>query len=98
MITEGYFLLGLKNLGILALADFIKVLTIPLIIAELVFALKLPKMKYWFRFFFVLPMVIPGIVTILMWKNIYDPAIGLLNNLLGALNLENLQRVWLGVP
>lgn len=98
MITEGYFLLGLKNLGILALADFIKVLTIPLIIAELVFALKLPKMKYWFRFFFVLPMVIPGIVTILMWKNIYDPAIGLLNNLLGALNLENLQRVWLGDP
>lgn len=98
MVTEGYFLLGLKNLFLIAFADMLKILTVPLLVAELVFAMKRPRTKYLFRFLFVLPMVVPLIVTVLMWKNIYDPAIGLLNNLLAAMNLENLQRVWLGDP
>lgn len=98
MVTEGYFLLGLKNLFIIALADMVKVLTIPMIVAELVFAMKAARLRYWFRFFFVLPMVVPMIVTILMWKNIYDPSIGMLNNLLSSFGLEQLQRVWLGDP
>jgi ABC-type sugar transport system permease subunit/outer membrane protein assembly factor BamB len=96
MVTEGYFLIGLKNLFLFGVADMIKVVTIPLLVAELVFALRSPTARYWFRFFFVLPLVVPMIVTILMWKNIYDPTIGLLNQLLGVMHLEGLQRVWLG--
>ncbi len=96
MVTEGYFLIGLKNLFLFGIADMVKVVTIPLLVAELVFALRSPTTRYWFRFLFVLPLVVPMIVTILMWKNIYDPTIGLLNQLLGVLNLEGLQRVWLG--
>ncbi len=96
MVTEGYFLIGIKNLFLFGIADMLKVVTIPLLIAELVFALRSPNARYWFRFFFVLPLVVPMIVTILMWKNIYDPTIGLLNQLLDAMNLEGLQRVWLG--
>jgi ABC-type sugar transport system permease subunit len=98
MVTEGYFLLGLKNLFTIAVADMLKVLTVPLIVAELVFALRSAKARYWFRFMFVLPMVVPMIVTVLMWKNIYDPSIGLLNQLLETMDLEHLQRVWLGDP
>jgi ABC-type sugar transport system permease subunit/outer membrane protein assembly factor BamB len=98
MVTEGYFLIGLKNLLVFGIADMLKVVTVPLLVAELVFALKSAQARYWFRFLFVLPLVIPMIVTILMWKNIYDPTIGLLNQLLGALDLGRLQKVWLGDP
>ncbi|MEA4888849.1 MAG: ABC transporter permease subunit [Clostridiaceae bacterium] len=82
MFTEGYFLIGLKNLGILFGTSIIKLLTVPLLVAEIVFLMKGARRKYWFRFAFVLPMVVPGIVSTLMWQRIYDPTIGLLNNVL----------------
>jgi len=98
MVTEGYFLIGLKNLLLIIITGFIKVLTVPLLVAELVFHIKNNRTKYWLRFLFVLPMVVPGIVNTLMWQRIYDPTIGLVNNVLAALGLEHLQRSWLGDP
>lgn len=98
MIREGYFLIGMKNLLLIIVTGMLKVVTVPILVAELVFLMKNDRMKYWFRFLFVLPMVVPGIVNTLMWQKIYDPSIGLLNNVLGVLGLEALQRTWLGEP
>lgn len=98
MFTEGYFLVGLQNLSILIVTSFLKILTVPLLVAELVFMMKSDRVKYWLRFLFVVPMVVPGIVMTLMWNRIYDPSIGLLNNVLGAMGLQVLQRSWLGDP
>jgi len=95
MISEGYFLLGFKNMLIILLSNVIK-LAIPLCIAELVFSMSGAKRRYWFRFLLVLPMVVPGVITTLMWKNIYDPMIGLINQFLGAIGRPDLQRSWLG--
>ncbi len=96
MFTEGYFLLGLKNLVILVTTGFIKVVTVPLLVAELVFLMRNDRAKYWFRFLFVLPIVVPGVVMILMWQRIYDPNIGLINETLRLIGLQSLERVWLG--
>lgn len=98
MLSEGYFLIGVKNLVLIMLASFVKVLTVPLLIAKLVFQMKNDRQKYWFRFLFVVPMVVPGIVTMLMWQSMYDPNIGLVNTLLDVLNLDSFKRVWLGDP
>lgn len=76
MFTEGYFLIGIKNLLILIVTSFIKILTVPLLVAELVFLMRNDRAKYWFRFLFVLPMVVPGTVTTLLWNNIYEPSVG----------------------
>ena len=101
IFAEGYFLLGVKNLLIMMAASFIKLLTVPLLLAELVFAMRTrtgesSRRRYWFRLLLVLPMVVPGVVSTLMWKNIYDPNIGALNALLKSVGLESWQRVWLG--
>jgi ABC-type sugar transport system permease subunit len=40
--------------------------------------------------------VAPLVVVILLWKFIYDPSVGLLNTLLGAVGLSALQHAWLG--
>ncbi len=96
MISEGYFLIGVGNLVIMMVCGLLKVLTVPILIAWLVYSLKSPKAKYGFRFLFVLPMVVPGVVSALMWEQIYDPTIGLLNQVLKVVGFENLQRVWLG--
>ena len=98
MIEEGYFLLGVRNLLMIIGTDFVKVLTVPLLVAELVFLMTGDRKKYWFRFLFVVPMVVPSVVSVLMWSNIYDPNIGLLNQLLDAVGLGGVKRVWLGDP
>ncbi len=95
MINEGYFLLGMKNMLIIMLFNFLK-LIVPLIVAELVFANGSNRARYWYRFLLVLPMVVPGVVSTLMWKQIYDPATGLINKVLEMIGRADLQRSWLG--
>ena len=96
MFTEGYFLIGMKNLILLMVTGILKVITVPLLVAWLVYNIRGSKRKYMHRFLFVLPIVVPGVISAMTWQKIYDPSIGLLNEILGALHLENLQRVWLG--
>ena len=96
MITEGYFLIGINNMLIILVTGIIKAFTMPLLVAKLVFTFKNDRLKYWTRFAFVLPMVVPTIVITLMWGNIYDPQIGMLNALLERFGFGNLTRVWLG--
>ena len=101
MVTEGYFLLGVRNLLIMMVCSFLKLLTVPLLLAELVFAMRnrhgeSSRRRYWFRLLLVMPMVVPGVVSALMWKNIYDPNIGALNSFLEAVGLSAWKHSWLG--
>ena len=101
MFTEGYFLLGVKNLLIMMICSFLKLLTVPLLLAEVVFAMRTKtgessRRRYWFRLLLVMPMVVPGVVNTLMWKNIYDPNIGALNSFLDAVGLSSWKHSWLG--
>ncbi len=101
IFNEGYFLLGVKNLLVMICAAFLKLLTVPLLLAELVFAMRTlsgesSRRRYWFRLLLVMPMVVPGVVSTLMWKNIYDPNIGALNTLLDTVHLSSWKHSWLG--
>lgn len=96
MFSEGYFLIGMKNLVLLIVTGVLKVLTMPLIAAWLVYAVNGDKRKYIYRFLFVLPVVVPVVVMAMTWQKIYDPNIGLLNEVLGVLGMTGLQQVWLG--
>lgn len=96
MFSEGYFLIGMKNLVLLIVTGVLKVLTMPLIAAWLVYTVNGNKRKYIYRFLFVLPVVVPVVVMAMTWQKIYDPNIGLLNEVLGVLGMTGLQQVWLG--
>lgn len=88
--------IAVRNLGLFLLGWMLQRIA-PFAVAELVFNLKREKAKYWYRTLFVLPMVIPFLVNIMIWKFIYNPMpqIGMLNRLLGSLGLASLQRPWL---
>jgi raffinose/stachyose/melibiose transport system permease protein len=49
-----------------------------------------------FRTVLFLPQVIAGVVVAVTWRMIYEPTDGSLNELLGAVGLDSLQRAWLG--
>jgi ABC-type sugar transport system permease subunit/outer membrane protein assembly factor BamB len=98
LLRNRFFLTGLRNVSILVIANILKSLTVPLLVAELIFNLRNNSNRYLFRSLFIAPLIIPGVVTILLWNNIYDPTIGLLNQTLIALGLENWTRTWYGDP
>ncbi len=98
MLTDSYFRVGIKNLAILMVVNILKAVTVPLLIAWLIYNIKSDKSKFAHRFLFVFPIVIPGVINVMIWQKIYDPSTGLLNNLLGIMGMQSWQRVWLGDP
>ena len=98
LLEDRFFLAGFRNVIILTLVSIVKTMTVPLLVAELIFNLRSQFSQYWARTLFVVPIVMPLVVIILLWNNIYDPQIGLLNKTLEAIGLGNLARVWYGDP
>jgi raffinose/stachyose/melibiose transport system permease protein len=82
------------NMGILTGFQLLISITFPLGAAAVIFHLRDTRYAYFYRVLFVVPMVVPGMVTMMIWRFIYNPQIGLLNSLLKAIDLPT--RVWLG--
>ena len=72
------------------------VVTIPLITAELLFAVRSLKKQYVIRTLLTVPMVVPTIVVILLWKWLLGGDTGIINLLLNQIGLENMVTPWLG--
>ena len=69
---------------------------VPFIMAVLIFRIRDTESKELYRLFLIIPMLVPLIVVILLWKQIYDPNLGPINGILEAIGLEFLARNWLG--
>jgi ABC-type sugar transport system permease subunit len=89
---------GIGNLGILIVTGLIKAIIPPLIVAELIYHLKSKKLQYGYRTAFVTSMIIPSVAMLLIWQNLYDPNVGLVNNLLELIGLGSWSHGWLGDP
>ena len=93
------FHISMKNMIKLLVFQLVVILTVPLLTAEYIFRLKNhPVLQNAFRVLFVLPMVVPRIVTVLIWQFIYDGDVGLLSGILKGLGLVSLARPWLDDP
>lgn len=61
--------------------------------------LKNPFPGRWFvRGLIILPWVIPGVVSAMLWRLIYDAQIGLMNYFLMSIKLTHTAIDWLGLP
>ena len=90
------FGIALINCGKVCLANIIIGITMPLLAAELLYAVKSKKAQYILRTVLTFPMVVPGVVNILLWKWILSGDTGVLNTILSSIGLETLTRPWLG--
>jgi ABC-type sugar transport system permease subunit len=96
MWHDEFLRLSLRNLLVLLVANVLKTLTMPLLVAELLMSLRSPRWQYVMRTAFILPMVVPSMVTMLLWSFIYDGSVGLLNQILETLGMGAMARSWLG--
>ena len=93
---DDIFRTALANLLKLSAFAIVVNVTAPLFAAELVFNMKSARLQYVSRAMLVFPMVVPFIVMVLVWGFIYDAEVGIINQFLSLLRLENLRRAWLG--
>lgn len=98
MLGDPYVSKGGSNLLILIVTGLFKTIVPPLLVAELIYHLRSKRAQYLFRTSFVISMVIPAVGMLLVWQDLFDPNIGMVNQLLHALGLGSLSRLWLGDP
>lgn len=69
-------------------------LSMPLLIAYLIYRLPNPTHRYWYRVLVVLPIIAPGFVFIVLWRWLFSLDGGI-NIILRSLGVDS-QVVWLG--
>lgn len=80
-INDPLFWQTFRVVGILLVANLFKMW--PSILAAITLhRLRNQRWQYAYRVLFVVPMVIPALVWLLVWKSFYDPNVGILNVLL----------------
>lgn len=95
LFTDKRLIGSAVNLLKLTVFNVIVVVTMPLLAAALVFHLPHKRIQYWLRVAFVFPMIVPVVVTILVWRWLYSMDGGV-NLMLQAIGLESVARAWLG--
>lgn len=88
----------IRNMAILLISGLFRGILFPFLMAELLFHLKAEGLKNIYKRLVMLPMVVPIIVMVLIWKYVYDPALGPINEILRSIGLGSLAMNWLGDP
>lgn len=94
--NDSIFQKSLGNNGKFMLTVVILQTLLSLILA--LYLLKNSKSSIFFRALFFFPTILSSVAVAFLWSFIYDPSLGLLNQLLKALQLDFLAKNWIGEP
>lgn len=89
---------ALGNIVIVCLATIAINLLFPFLAAEVVTNIRGKRKQIFFKMGFIVPMVVPSMVVILLWKWILAGDYGVLNMLLRAIGMDSLVKPWLADP
>jgi ABC-type sugar transport system permease subunit len=100
LFRDPYFLGSIPTMLKIILPKLVIGIVIPLIVAEMIFCVKAAYLRYAYRVVVLLPIVAPGVVTLLVWKFMYDPLNGPITILarLAGLIEKNEIVTWLNNP
>jgi raffinose/stachyose/melibiose transport system permease protein len=85
LMTDGVFWTSIGNMFFVLCFSLTVPFLVPFVTAELIAALRSRRAREFFRAALVLPVVVPSVVLILMWRQIYEPTHGLLNEIIRTL-------------
>jgi len=96
LLGDSVFHRTLSNNLILVVASVLTQIPLGLALALLLYApIKGVRL---YRTVYFLPLLMSTVAIAILWTFIYDPTIGILNNLLADIGLDSWQRSWLGEP
>jgi raffinose/stachyose/melibiose transport system permease protein len=97
LFQDPIFYSSMVNISKLLIFIVIVNLSVPLLVAELIFMIKSLKWNYLLRVLFVIPMLVPPIVLWVLWKFIYSDA-GFLTTFLELIGKPQWIYGWLSHP
>lgn len=86
-----------RNNLVWATIDVLLAIVPAFVVAELIFHVKAVRLRYLYRTLFVIPAIVPFIVTVLLWRYFYQGN-GLINLILSRIGLDGIVRPWIGDP
>ena len=92
IFSDRIFWLGMRNVAVFLVWGLISGNIAPLLLAELLFNMKVTKMSNAFRFLFIIPTLIPGVINMILWQFIIlgpEPT-SIMNSLIGLFGAEPL--------
>lgn len=94
LLNDKIFWLSFRNQAIVSVVAVFNNVFFPLLAALMLYYLKRQGASRMVKTMFVLPMLVPGIVTVLIWKFLYNPNFGF-NSILDLFHLGALKQNWL---
>lgn len=85
---------AIKNTGIFSISGAL-IIFIPALYISWALTQKI-KLKRVYRYIIIAPLVLSVVVVALLWKLLYNPIFGPINNFLKLIGLDSLALVWLG--
>lgn len=86
-LHDGVFWNSFIVIAILMASNIVKLVP-SILMAVLIHRLKSDRWQYWYRVGVVLPMIVPGLVTLFIWKFFFDPTQGAMNQFLDSTGLK----------
>ncbi|MGE5672493.1 MAG: carbohydrate ABC transporter permease [Mycobacterium leprae] len=86
VLSDPVFAIAWKNTVMFVVLGLLFGYLVPLVMAITMNEMR--RLKGFLRVAYYLPSVLPGVVVIMLWKWIYDPAVGVLNMLLKLLHMQ----------
>lgn len=96
VLADAVFWNSWRNMLLIVLWTFTVPFAMPFIVAEAIFNLRSRRAQQLYRMLILIPILVPGMVTLQLWRWIYSYPNGGLNLLLKALGLGQLAKPWLG--
>ena len=94
LLSDDMFRMSFRNQAVLSLFAVFNSVFFPLLAALILYHVRHKKLSRIIKTLFVIPMLVPSIVVILIWKFLYNPNFGF-NSILRLFDLGNLTRNWL---
>lgn len=89
ILGDGVFWGSFGVISVLVIANVFKMIP-SIALAVLIHRLRSERWQYWYRVLVVLPMIVPGLVTLFIWKFFYDPNFGILNQVVESTGIKHL--------
>lgn len=97
ILEDEVIAIAARNNIIWATIDVILAIVPAFVVAELIFHVRATWLRYLYRTLFVIPVIVPFIVTVLIWRYFYQGN-GVVNIILSNIGLESLTRPWIADP
>lgn len=94
LLSDKIFWLSFRNQAVISIFAVFNSVFFPLLAALMLYYMKRQGASRAIKTAFVLPMLVPSIVTILIWKFLYNPNFGF-NSILNLFHLGSLAQNWL---